>query len=174
MGGIRLCPVYMGKIIRGITMKLQLGCGHKPLPKAEGWINHDISKHAPHVDVAFDLRIFPWPIEGPFEEIRAMDVFEHIPIDDSIAFFDECWRLLVPGGTITLRVPEFGSSYHLGDLTHVRGFSLHSFDLLDPTTHTGKSNFYTSRHWRILSKETLFPEQTLAEGRNLRFVLQKC
>jgi len=145
------------------------------MPSVDGWINHDITKHSPYVDWAFDLRIFPWPIPASqtFNEILALDVFEHIPIECGIPFFDECWRILMPAGTIFLRVPEFGSSYHLGDLTHVRGFGLGSFDLLDPDTRTGKNNFYTTRRWRILSKTRPYPDQPLDKGRNLEFLLQK-
>ncbi|MGD9874978.1 MAG: hypothetical protein AB7T27_12035 [Kiritimatiellia bacterium] len=158
-----------------VTKKLQLGCGSKPMPGALGWINHDITKHSPHVDVAFDLRIFPWPIpEGElYGEILALDVFEHIPIECGIRFFDECWQLLVPGGTLFLRVPEFGSYYHLADLTHVRGFSLHSFDLLDPDSYIGQNNFYSKFYWKILSRTRPFPDQPLNKGRNLEFLLQK-
>lgn len=157
-------------------MKLQLGCGHKPFPREEGWINHDIVFHSPHVDIAFDLRDTPWPIDEKkqqFSEICAMDVFEHIPVEKGIAFFDECWRLLEKHGVLHLRVPEFGSYYHLGDLTHVRGFMLHSFDLLDPTTHTGENNFYTQRKWRIEKKERIHPEVSLERGRNLEFHFRK-
>lgn len=157
-------------------MKLQLGCGHKPLPPEEGWVNHDIARHSPHVDVAFDLRILPWPLDEKkqlFSEIRAVDVFEHIPVDLGIAFFDECWRLLEPDGILFLRVPEFGSRYHLGDLTHVRGFRPYSFDLLDPSTSTGKNNFYTDKRWKILQKSCPAPTETLATGRNLEFVFRK-
>lgn len=155
--------------------KLQLGCGHNPMPAADGWVNHDLSKHSPHVDLAFDLRVFPWPVpsEPPFAEILALDVFEHIPVECGIPFFDECWRLLAPNGTLFLRVPEFGSYYHLGDLTHVRGFGLHSFDLLDPDTHIGKNNFYTARRWGILVRQRPCPDQALDKGRNLEFLLQK-
>ena len=157
-------------------MKLQLGCGHKPFPREEGWINHDIIFHSPHVDIAFDLRDTPWPIDEEkqkFTEICALDVFEHIPVEKGIAFFDECWRLLEDDGVLHLRVPEFGSRYHLGDLTHVRGFMLYSFDLLDPTTHTGKNNFYTQFKWRIEKKERIHPEVPLESGRNLEFHLRK-
>lgn len=158
-----------------ISKKLQLGCGNKALPVTEGWVNHDITKHAPHVDIAFDLREFPWPIsgDGTFSEILALDVFEHIPVECGIPFMDECWRLLAPDGTLFLRVPEHGSHYHLGDLTHTRGFSLQSFNLLDPELITGQNNFYTRCYWRILSKKRPQPEQSLEKGRNLEFLLQK-
>lgn len=156
-------------------MKLQLGCGHRPLPKAEGWINHDIVKHAPHVDIAFDLQHFPWPIpaEWRFAEIWAVDVFEHLAIDAGIPFFDAAWELLEEDGVLFLRVPEFGTNYHLGDLTHVRGFVLGSFDLLDPDTHTGKNNFYSKHRWRIEKKCEPMKGVAPMSGRNLEFWLRK-
>jgi len=158
-----------------IKRKLQLGCGNAPLPVVEGWVNHDLFKHSSYVDVAFDLRVSPWPISEieSFSEILALDVFEHIPVECGIPFFDECWRLLEPNGTLFLRVPEFGSCYHLGDLTHVRGFGLNSFELLDPDSKTGQNNFYTTRFWRILKKKRPYPAQSLDQGRNLEFLFQK-
>ncbi len=152
-------------------MKLQLGCGHKPLPKEEGWINHDITKHSPHVDIAFDLQQFPWPmpVEQQFSEIWAVDVFEHLSIENSIPFFDSIWELLEEQGKLYLRVPEFGTYYHLGDLTHVRGFIQNSFDLLDPSTYTGKNNFYSKHRWKILSKQAPMSHVPPSAGRNLEF-----
>ena len=38
--------------------KLELGCGVSPTP---GYVHHDRIKHAKHVDVAWDLRDYPWP-----------------------------------------------------------------------------------------------------------------
>jgi hypothetical protein len=38
--------------------------------------------------------------------------------------------LLASGGTLRLRLPIFGSPWHLIDPTHVRGYHLHNFDFL--------------------------------------------
>jgi SAM-dependent methyltransferase len=40
----------------------------------------------------------------------------------------ECHRILKPGGVLRLRVPIFGSPWHLIDPTHVRGFHPLNFD----------------------------------------------
>jgi hypothetical protein len=40
----------------------------------------------------------------------------------------ECHRILKPGGALRLRVPVFGSPWHLIDPTHVRGFHPLNFD----------------------------------------------
>lgn len=150
-------------------MKLNLGCGAKP---EAGWLNHNLTP-GPGVDVAFDLTVLPWPLLryiGTVEHIQARDVLEHLP--NLIPVFDECWRLLVPDGTMFVQVPEFGSYYHVADLTHCRGFCPDSFDILDPETMIGARNpWYTTRRWRIESKEQ--DTGPLATGRNLRFLLRK-
>jgi hypothetical protein len=40
----------------------------------------------------------------------------------------ECHRLLTPRGILRLRVPMFGTPWHLIDPTHVRGFHPLNFD----------------------------------------------
>lgn len=152
-------------------MKLTLGCGSKI---RKGWLNHDRTPR-PGIDIAFDLSRFPWPVErlrGQVDEILAEDVLEHISCDKTLAVMDECWALLRPDGTMTIQVPVFGSSYHLADLTHCRGFSLDTFDLLDPDTAIGQKNpWYTSRRWRILEKRR--DATPLDRGCNLHFRLAK-
>ena len=44
------------------------------------------------------------------------------------AWLRECHRILTPGGLLRLRVPIFGSPWHLIDPTHVRGFHPLNFD----------------------------------------------
>ena len=106
-------------------MKLELGCGTAPTP---GYVHHDRRKHGPHVDVAHDLDILPWPwADGSCAEILGLDVFEHLhrmPAE----WLGECHRLLVGGGVLRLRVPVFGTPWHLIDPTHVRGFHPLNFD----------------------------------------------
>ena len=40
----------------------------------------------------------------------------------------ECHRILTPGGVLHLRVPMFGTPWHIIDPTHVRGFHPLNFD----------------------------------------------
>ena len=131
-------------------MRLILGCGNKP-DKRPGSMNHDRTKFAEWVDVAHDLNDTPWPWrDNQFAEIVAEDVLEHL--DDFITFFDECWRILEPGGMVLVRVPRWDSiNVHI-DPTHRRGYHPQSFDYLDPTTHWGKLyNMYTPRKWEVLN-----------------------
>ena len=100
-------------------MKLELGCGMAPTP---GYVHHDRRRHAPHVEVAHDLDVLPWPWpDESCQEVLALDVFEHLHLMPE-AWLRQCHRLLVPGGVLKLRVPIFGSPWHVMDPTHVRGF----------------------------------------------------
>jgi hypothetical protein len=80
-------------------MKLELGCGTAP---SAGYVHHDRRRHSPHIDVVHNLEELPWPWENH--------------------------RILAPGGVLRLRVPVFGSPWHLIDPTHVRGFHPLNFD----------------------------------------------
>ena len=128
-------------------MKLNLGCGGAPL---DGYVNVDIRKHSPHVDVAHNLREFPWPFEdNSCEHIWFVDVLEHLP--DVIGTIDECWRILAPGGSMHVTHVHYQSENYPIDPTHLRGFHDESFQYFDPDTKWGsKYGFYTERKWKLL------------------------
>ena len=106
-------------------MRLELGCGTEPTP---GYVHHDRRRHAGHVDVAHDLNELPWPWgDDSCEEVLGLDVFEHLHLMPE-QWLRECYRILRPGGMLRLRVPVFGSPWHLIDPTHVRGFHPLNFD----------------------------------------------
>lgn len=148
-------------------IKLNLGTGNIVMPD---YINHDIIKHRPEIDIAFDLndkdwtKVIDWDgrvkeridlevykIEG-FDEIRAWDVLEHL--DDPINFFDNCWRLLKEDGILDLKVCGWKNPNAHVDLTHKRpGFDIKSFDYLDPNTELGvEYGYYTDKRWKIIEK----------------------
>lgn len=106
-------------------MKIELGCGKAPTP---GYVHHDRRQHSAHIDVVHDLNVVPWPWpDGSCEEILALDVFEHLHLMPE-QWMRECHRMLVPGGLLKLRVPIFGTPWHLIDPTHVRGFHPLNFE----------------------------------------------
>lgn len=79
-------------------MKLNLGCCDRALP---GFVGVDI---CPPADVIADLaQRWPWE-DSTVDEIVAFDVFEHIP--DKRHSMNEAWRVLQPGGKITVEVPS--------------------------------------------------------------------
>ena len=128
-------------------MKLLLGCGDE---QREGWIHHDRVQHSEHVDSAWDLEYYPWPWpDGAFERIEAMDVLEHLT--DTVAFMDECWRILKPGGALKVRVPHYQSEDAWRDPTHKRAFHPDTFQYFDPDKEWGElyGQFYTDKHWQL-------------------------
>ena len=108
-----------------MARKLELGCGACPTP---GYWHHDRVKHAAWIDETHDLDRLPWPWPaGAFAEVLGLDVFEHLHLMPE-AWLRECHRILTPEGLLRLRVPIFGSPWHLIDPTHVRGFHPLNFD----------------------------------------------
>lgn len=82
-------------------LKLHIGCGNRI---REGWLNIDLSHEA---DLRVDLRE-PLPLaDGCAELIHAEHFFEHLehPRETS-RFLSECHRVLQPGGTLSLGVPD--------------------------------------------------------------------
>ena len=146
-------------------MKINLGCGNFPL---SGYVNHDIIKHRPEIDIAFDLDNKNWSdnlfslkmrvVGTPnplyidlFEEIRAYDVIEHL--NNPLEFINQCWLSLKDGGILDLKACGFGNENFWIDITHKKPFHIKSFDYLDPTIDLGKElSFYTDKKWQILDK----------------------
>jgi predicted SAM-dependent methyltransferase len=82
-------------------LKLHLGCGPK---LKRGWINVDL---VPNADLCLDLRE-PLPFADESCEIVYCEHFlEHVPYPDAAEkFMRECWRVLQPGGVLSISVPD--------------------------------------------------------------------
>jgi hypothetical protein len=75
-----------------------------------------------------DLNVLPWPLQQEsWEEVLGLDVFEHLHLMPE-QWQRECYRVLLPRGCLRLRIPLFGTPWHLIDPTHVRGFHPLNFD----------------------------------------------
>lgn len=96
--------------------RLDLACGPH---KERGWLGVDLHD-LDGVDVVADLTVFPWPwADGTIEEIRCSHFFEHLSGTRRIAFMDEVWRVLKPGGKATIITPYYTSVRATMDPTHV-------------------------------------------------------
>ena len=105
-------------------LRLELGCGNHP---SVGFVHHDRWKHSDHVQLAWDLEVFPWPLpDSTVQIIKATDVFEHLKCDVQ-TWLDECWRVLVYGGELNMRLPAWDNPYSWRDPTHQRVFHKESF-----------------------------------------------
>ena len=102
-------------------LRLNVGCGRNTM---EGFVNCDLNP-APHVDVAFDLEK-DWPFEdNSVGVVYASHVIEHLT--DPFTFMKEAWRVMMPGGQMTLRMPYGSHRAAWWDLTHIRPWFPESF-----------------------------------------------
>ena len=98
-----------GKIRRYInnnsiqTPALQLGCGTKPF---RNWLNVDQVPFNPEV-VGYDLRkgLKPFP-SNAFNYVYHEHFFEHLERREGQRILQECFRVLKPGGTIRIAMPD--------------------------------------------------------------------
>jgi len=152
-------------------MKIELGCGNKPV---QGYTHHDRWKHSPHVDLEFDLGVFPWPLEsGSVDEILALDVFEHLCCDVQV-WLDECWRVLKPNGVLDMRLPAWNNPYSWRDPTHRRVFHQESFLYWCPdapgTVWRDFGRYYFGEGYAKWWKQL----EVLVQDKDFRYRLRKC
>ncbi len=115
-------------------LKLDLACGQN---RTEGYFGIDIAPGV-NVDAVVDLEQFPWPIESnSAEDIVCSHYVEHTP--DLIAFMDEVYRILKPGGKIKIIAPYYTSIRCWQDPTHKRAISDATF-------------LYYNKGWREVNK----------------------
>lgn len=101
-------------------MKLNLGCGDK---KIDGFVNVD--KYG-DPDLQVDLRAFPWPWEdNSIEAIYSRGYFEHAP--EFMRTWREAHRVLKPGGSLTLIVPNWRNPQAPWPEQHLHQFSIYTF-----------------------------------------------
>jgi predicted SAM-dependent methyltransferase len=80
---------------------LEVGAGNKK--GVNGWTTVDISRSC---DIFWDLRNgIPFPDES-IKKIYSSHFFEHLTFKDTQKFLDECKRVLIPGGTFSICVPN--------------------------------------------------------------------
>lgn len=82
--------------------RLELGSGFHPTP---GFTHLDINPDAPGVDIVGSA----WPLNLPDNsvgEIRAVDVLEHLSYWDTPKILADWFRVLRPGGSIYIQVPD--------------------------------------------------------------------
>jgi len=83
------------------VQKLHLGSGSIRL---EGWLNIDID--ATQADLKLDLRN-PLPCaDNSVRFVFSEHFIEHITRPEAVRLLRECWRVLVPGGTLRLSTPS--------------------------------------------------------------------
>ena len=106
--------------------RLNLGSG---TDRRRGYVNLDRAALA-EVDVAATLDPPALPFAGGrFGVVLCLDVLEHVPVVPAMA---EVHRVLATGGAVVISAVHFTSRNLYVDPTHIRGFSVRTFDFFAP------------------------------------------
>ena len=126
---------------------LNIGAGNRIIADC---VNHDLTVHRPEIDIAHDLNVLPWPWgDESFDKVLAIAVLEHVR-HNLIVTVNEIWRILRPGGVLSVKLPHWNADGSYIDPTHYWRFSLRSLEVFDPDTeYGGHYSFYTPCKWRI-------------------------
>lgn len=136
------------------AVRLDLGSGETPAAGFEG-----VDLFAPGARHRVDLMAFPWPwADGSVDELHCSHFIEHLPmvfvergcaqahampgpgrVDLLLAFFNECHRILKPGGCMKLVWPALQNVRAFMDPTHRRFIPI-------------EFSYYLSRSWREVNK----------------------
>ncbi len=84
-------------------VRLHFGCGTNTLPE---WINHRPGRARPGRLHGFDLTDLPYA-DGSVDAVLAEHMLEHLSFAEEALVWREVARVLRPGGTLTLEVPDF-------------------------------------------------------------------
>ena len=96
-------------------MKLDIGCGKN---KKEGYIGID-QFPMEGVDLVLDIRKEKLPYEdNEVDEVHASHFLEHLTAEERVSMLNEIYRVLKPGGTVTIITPHWASNRAYGDFTH--------------------------------------------------------
>jgi hypothetical protein len=126
-------------------INLDIACGQR---KQNGYIGIDRAA-IEGVDIVHDLTVYPWPVAtGSVQAAYCSHYIEHIPLteimvdgrrqDALLAFFDELYRILIPGGQVTIIAPYYASMRCWQDPTHRRAISEATF-------------LYANKGWREMN-----------------------
>jgi len=82
-----------------------------------GWINADV-KHGPGIEISRDIRD-RLPLEsGSIDYVVTVHALQEIPFDELVGVLEELRRVLKPGGTLRISVPDVDraiDAYRCGD-----------------------------------------------------------
>ncbi len=107
-------------------MKLELGCGHRPTP---GYVHNDVNAFD-----GVDMVCPAWEVTGgPYGEVIALGVIEHLTYEQAIGTFARVHDLVGPAGVFLFDVPDFAiwstylkSGTDLFDTEHIQA-TLHGW-----------------------------------------------
>lgn len=140
--------------------RLNLGCGRD---RRDGFVNVDIAD-LPEVDVVAALGVEPLPFsDDEFGVVLCRDILEHV---DVIAALREIHRVVAPGGLVLISAVHFTSRNLYVDPTHVRGFSVRTFDYFAAEAPGDRSYYFDFAFREVVEARIQF-STLLGRGRYL-------
>lgn len=94
-------------------MKIHLGCGKRHIPD---WVHVDLADF-PHIDYQHDCRTLPMFEDESADLIYACHLLEYFDWMEVVDVLCEWRRVLKPGGTLRLSVPDFAALVGLYGIT---------------------------------------------------------
>lgn len=86
-------------------MRLELGSGYYPTP---GFVHLDANPNCPDVDIVADAYPLTTILDATVDELRAVDVLEHLPYRWTLDVLIDWCRVLRRGGRLYVQVPDAG------------------------------------------------------------------
>lgn len=150
-------------------IKLNLGCGARPLP---GYINIDLdtleelkarypSEKFPEGIEVYQYDIFNLPYSnGSIAEVRADSLLEHLSFLEEPKFFYEVKRVLRPGGFLVFSVPDFEETVKLwlAARDEWKDFYRNDPEAIASQHWFGQHSYSTESRWGYLTAEIYGPQ----------------
>jgi len=152
-------------------IRLNMGCGHNRLP---GFVNIDSAPEC-SPDQVVDLDVTPWPWKtGSVTEVAFIHSLEHMGRETHVflAIMQELYRILEPGGRVTIHVPHPRHDHFLNDPTHVRVITPDLLTLFDREQNdlwqaTGAANsplaHYTGVDFKLIFYQSVLSEPYISQ-----------
>lgn len=143
------------------NVKLDLGSGARR--GANGWTTVDVGG----ADISWDLRHgIPMP-DASVDALYSSHLFEHIPYQQLIPFIQECRRVLKPGGSLSVCVPN--ARFYIDAYVQGRSFrnrqEFYQPAVVDTGSHLDQVNYIAymgGNHFYLFDEENL--TNTLKRG----------
>lgn len=139
--------------------RLNLGCGTDVRP---GFVNLDVAA-LPGLDVMASVGGTTLPFsDESFSVVLCRDVLEHV---DVVAALSEIHRVLVPGGVVVVSAVHFTSRNLFVDPTHIRGYSVRTFDFFAPSDRAWHRPYYARSSFSSVDVSKIQFNTLLGRGR---------
>jgi len=116
-------------------IKYNMGAGPK---RVDGFLSVDSLKWGQGLtDIIWDLTVVPYEFAEPdsADEILAIEFLEHISFRDTMKVLTEWYRILKPGGKVSIQVPDRGSMmkmYVNGEICDCVDHKQVAYDYIEP------------------------------------------